>query len=59
LHWAAVREEYKGKPETRMESKEEIQVAYDAIICKEAEEKLEELEAQVECFSEEGETQRS
>jgi hypothetical protein len=42
-----------------MESKEKSQVACDAIICKEAEEKLEELEAQVECLDEEGETQRS
>jgi hypothetical protein len=30
-----------GKLETRMECKEEIQVAYDAIICKEVEEELE------------------
>jgi hypothetical protein len=42
-----------------MEFEEESQVTCDVIICKEAEENIEEIEAQVECFSKEGETQRS
>jgi hypothetical protein len=39
-----------------MEYEEESQMACDAIVCKEVEEELEELEAQVEFLDEEGET---
>jgi len=48
LHWETATKEYRGKLETRMKSKEKSQVACDAIICKEAKEKLEKIEAQVE-----------
>jgi hypothetical protein len=39
-----------------MESKEESQVACDSIVCKEAGKNLEELEVEVSCLDEEGET---